>query len=64
MEEPDKSKRDAGSSPEPDFGDALTEITKNLQWEKMISDGGSSREALSLTLRVEDRFDFLRAWKT
>ena len=64
MEEPDNSKRDTGSSPEPDFGDALTEITKNLQWEKMISDGGSSREALSLTLRVEDRFDFLRAWKT
>ncbi|MCA9777215.1 MAG: FHIPEP family type III secretion protein [Candidatus Eremiobacteraeota bacterium] len=61
MEEPEHSKRDTS---EPEFGEALSEITKNLQWEKMISDGGSGREILSLTLRVEDRFDFLRAWKT
>jgi flagellar biosynthesis component FlhA len=47
-----------------EFDSALSELTKNLQWEKMLTDGGTSREVLSLTLKAEERHDFMRTLKT
>lgn len=66
MKDPDRGHNDekqTSNQSDPGFGDALSELTKNLQWEKMLTDGGCSRQTLALTVTAEERHRFLHILK-
>ncbi|MFA5504147.1 MAG: FHIPEP family type III secretion protein [Vulcanimicrobiota bacterium] len=66
MTEPEPSGQENSNSTPSDglFRDALSEITKNLQWDKMLTDGDTGREVLTLTTTPEERYKFLSLWKS